>query len=97
MEKCLAQRQLVNHVKFAGRLAIMSSSAYLILLIFIYHGVPFLFTAQDCKELDLPEGATLEMRGEYAVIQCGNSQETYYLVCDNGDWLGHMGTCTDTY
>ena len=32
--------------------------------------------------------------GQYAVVQCNNSSEAWYLICRGTEWVGQIGNCS---
>ncbi len=61
----------------------------------IISSVILFYTGSDCPDLPDKDGASVERVGDILIIRCYATQETFYLTCRDGQWLGETGECAD--
>lgn len=49
--------------------------------------------AFDCPDLYLPANMFSQREGNIMVVKCNDTQETWFLTCQDSEWIGHIGKC----
>ncbi|KAK2191409.1 hypothetical protein NP493_53g09027 [Ridgeia piscesae] len=53
------------------------------------------YKVSGCVDIRPPRGATMQRHGDNAVVVCNSTQETWYMTCKDGVWIGVPTTnCT---
>ena len=53
------------------------------------------YTATGCADFAPPPGAWLERFEDRAIVRCNQSQDTWYLMCKDNNWVGLVSNCSE--
>ncbi len=54
-----------------------------------------MFTAVGCGDVEVPSGALFKHTETGGVVTCKNSESHWLLTCENNQWKGVIGNCTE--
>lgn len=50
--------------------------------------------AIGCSPIEPPYNAWVKADHDHAIIQCNETEEAWFLACENTHWVGHVGNCS---
>lgn len=53
-----------------------------------------IFTAVGCPDIELSPGMWVRRMEDQMVVRCNQTEETWYLICQEGEWKGRLGNCS---
>lgn len=52
------------------------------------------YKAEGCADLDPKPNLWIRRNNDQTIVKCNATEETWYLVCQEGIWKGRLGNCT---
>ncbi len=50
--------------------------------------------AVGCANIDIPSGMWMRREGDNLLVRCNQTEEIWYLTCENEAWKGRIGNCS---
>ena len=54
----------------------------------------FVCLVVGCADMSPIELAYMQRSEDTLMVHCNNTQETWYLICKDREWLGQLGNCS---